>query len=45
MAYSTSPSSSPGIRTGQAAWKAREKRIPAFFITRRDAVITAIVEA
>lgn len=45
MAYSTSPSSSPGIRTGQSAWKVRMKRIPVFSITRRDAVFTAIVEA
>lgn len=36
-AYSTSPSSSPSIRTGQSATKLRTKRSPAFSITRCDA--------
>lgn len=45
IAYSTSPCSSPGIDTGQSAVKERTSRIPDFCITRREAVLTAMVEA
>ena len=45
IAYSTSPCSSPGMRTGQSAWNVRTSRMPTFSITRRDAVLTAIVDA
>ena len=45
IAYSTSPCSSPGMRTGHSVAKLRTWRMPAFSITRRDAVCTAIVSA
>lgn len=45
IAYSTSPSSSPGMRTGHSAAKVRTYRRPAFSITRREPMLTAIVSA
>ena len=45
IAYSTSPSSSPGIRSGHSPKNSRTKRIPAFSITRHDPSLTFIVEA
>ena len=45
IAYSTSPSSSPGIRSGQSAWNSRTKRSPAFSITRHEAGLACIAVA
>ena len=45
IAYSTSPNSSPGMGWGQSAVNLRTSRSPAFSMTRREAVCTAIVSA
>ena len=44
-AYSTSPCSAPSMRSGHDWWNVRTYFRPVFSITRREASLTAIVEA